>query len=222
LEKFISIYQRLSYYLNLLLVFITAGAILLSTIPKGNLELWINRHNNPLFDQFFFYVTYIGNGWMYVAFILIVFFTKRKYFWMSACAGILCLIFSSCMKFLVFTKETRPPGFFEDSLMLHFVKGAPVLYANSFPSGHTLSAFSMFCILSFMVEKKAWQILFFLIALTVGLSRIYLLAHFKEDVYAGAIIGSAVSLFIIYIFDRFIPGGDLIKMRSIKVKVPNE
>ena len=82
---------------------------------------------------------------------------------MSAAAGILCLIVSGCMKYLVFTNSTRPPGFFEDTLKLHFVKGAPILYSNSFsPSGHTLSAFSMlFCIFSFMVDKKAWQILFF-------------------------------------------------------------
>lgn len=63
----------------------------------------------------------------------------------------------------------------------------------SFPSGHTSAAFSIAFVLSIIFP--AYSVLYFIIALLVGISRIYLGYHYPTDVLIGGIIA-----FISYTF----------------------
>jgi len=66
----------------------------------------------------------------------------------------------------------------------------------SFPSGHTLSAFTLCGILVYMTLKTGWSpgaksaavVLLLLYAYMVGLSRIYLHVHFTSDVIASILV----------------------------------
>jgi membrane-associated phospholipid phosphatase len=68
---------------------------------------------------------------------------------------------------------------------------------RSFPSGHTSQAFFLATLLAFrftaILEVK---ILLFFIALVVGLTRMYVGAHYPRDVLAGAVLGTAWGLLI--------------------------
>ncbi len=209
MDSFLKIYRRLNYFLTLLLLFAAAGAVLLITVPKGELELWINNHHTKFADVFFLYATYIGDGWTYFVFIFLLLFAKRKYFIMAAASGIASTIVTNLLKQFVFYGAERPVNYFQGKATLYLIEGAPVLHSASFPSGHSLSVFSMFCVLSFIVKNKNWQWLFFTLSLLAGISRIYLLAHFKEDVYAGAIIGTLTSVLIIFFFEKWFAGKPL-------------
>ncbi|MFA5523458.1 MAG: phosphatase PAP2 family protein [Tissierellales bacterium] len=73
----------------------------------------------------------------------------------------------------------------------------------SFPSGHTTASFSMATILSYYLPQL--MIVFFILAFSVGISRIYLAVHYPTDVIVGIILGTTSSLvvhsyFIINIF----------------------
>jgi membrane-associated phospholipid phosphatase len=57
----------------------------------------------------------------------------------------------------------------------------------SFPSGHSVTAFALACVLSRAYPR--WTFLFYGLAGLVALSRIYLAKHFPSDVVAGAAIG---------------------------------
>jgi membrane-associated phospholipid phosphatase len=57
----------------------------------------------------------------------------------------------------------------------------------SFPSGHSVTAFALACVLSHVYPRCA--LLFYGLAGLVALSRIYLAQHFPSDVVAGAAIG---------------------------------
>ena len=46
------------------------------------------------------------------------------------------------------------------------------------------------------------KFVFFLIALLVGYSRVYLSQHFFEDVYVGSIIGVSVTLVVYYLLSK--------------------
>jgi undecaprenyl-diphosphatase len=61
----------------------------------------------------------------------------------------------------------------------------------SFPSGHTITAFSVAVSLSFFYPNLAAGLLF--CAISVGASRVVLGMHFLSDVLAGAAIGTALA-----------------------------
>ena len=60
--------------------------------------------------------------------------------------------------------------------------------AFSFPSGHTAVAFGI--AFSFLVAGSGWAALAFPLAACIGLSRVYLGAHYPIDVAVGALLGS--------------------------------
>lgn len=66
---------------------------------------------------------------------------------------------------------------------------------NSFPSDHTIIFFS-FCI-TFWLFKRGWGFLWGILAVLVGISRIWVGVHYPADVLVGAII-STVSAMIVY------------------------
>ncbi len=63
---------------------------------------------------------------------------------------------------------------------------------RSFPSGHTSQIFFMATLLSRELKLDLGQtVVLYLIALLVGLTRIYVGAHYPRDVLGGAVLGSA-------------------------------
>lgn len=70
----------------------------------------------------------------------------------------------------------------------------------SFPSGHTTASFSLATTLAVNLPKVAVVVL--VLALIIGMSRIYLGVHYPTDVVAGIILGIFASLTIhIYFLD---------------------
>ncbi len=66
---------------------------------------------------------------------------------------------------------------------------------RSFPSGHTSQAFFMATLLAGYFHAGVWAVcLLYAIALLVGITRMYVGAHYPRDVLAGAILGSAWGL----------------------------
>ena len=66
---------------------------------------------------------------------------------------------------------------------------------RSFPSGHTSQAFFMATLMAGYFHAGVWAVcLVYAIALLVGITRIYVGAHYPRDVLAGAILGSAWGL----------------------------
>jgi len=66
---------------------------------------------------------------------------------------------------------------------------------RSFPSGHTSQAFFMATLMAPHFHASAWVVfLLYVIALLVGITRMYVGAHYPRDVLAGVILGSAWGL----------------------------
>ena len=99
----------------------------------------------------------------------------------------------------------RPVAFFDESIHLNFVDGVDVHSSNTFPSGHTATAFALFALLYIALNNRSIIIStsLFILAFLVGLSRVYLLQHFIVDAYFGAILGVlsvALGLFFMHVF----------------------
>lgn len=96
----------------------------------------------------------------------------------------------------------RPKLYFSTLLSrIHFVKGVEVFTVQSFPSGHTVTAFSAAVVITYCCKNKYWAIPLLLIAILVGYSRMYLSEHFFEDVIAGSVIGVLVTTFWLWWID---------------------
>jgi undecaprenyl-diphosphatase len=72
---------------------------------------------------------------------------------------------------------------------------------RSLPSGHTSTAFLSATILSKYYCK--YTAIFFVIAASIGFSRVYIGVHYPLDVIVGAITGSLVGILMIDLLDRF-------------------
>ncbi|MDV0446660.1 hypothetical protein MsAg5_05100 [Methanosarcinaceae archaeon Ag5] len=72
---------------------------------------------------------------------------------------------------------------------------------TSFPSGHSVSAFSTMMVLAWYFRKLL--IPGIAAAIVVATARVYLLVHYPSDIFAGAVIGIVFSIVFILIFEHF-------------------
>jgi undecaprenyl-diphosphatase len=80
--------------------------------------------------------------------------------------------------------------------------GAPPRGRASWPSGHTQAAFGAAVVLAELFRRLRWPLL--AVAALVGLSRIYVGAHFPLDVIAGMVIGVLAGIATIAVGRRFL------------------
>jgi membrane-associated phospholipid phosphatase len=169
-----------------LFLLLLVGIFLLS-YGKDNSFLVINKYNSPEFDYLFMYFTYLGDGIIWIPAFLYVLLNKKDFLVTLVAAVIICTLLTQGLKHLVFPYEFRPAAILKQHL--HFVNGVVINRSNSFPSGHTSTAFTLAMLLAFLFKKRFWAFFFPLMALFVGYSRVYLAQHFVTDVFAGMIIG---------------------------------
>ncbi|MDH5366487.1 MAG: phosphatase PAP2 family protein [Cyclobacteriaceae bacterium] len=183
------------------IILFSIGILSLFFIEKGDMVILINGFNNPFSDLFFKYVTYIGDGILFVPLILGLVFIRYSFAIMGTIIAVSHGLLLSLLKKIIFKGEPRPTAYFEDTSMLHFVEGVKVHTSNSFPSGHTATAFAFCLFLTFLVNRKSWSSIFLVLALLAGYSRIYLLQHFYMDVVVGGFIGTLVTIITWKLFE---------------------
>ncbi len=183
------------------LIFILVGGVLLSMISRVDLHLIINRYHDDFFDYFFRYVTKLGEPAAIGAVIVcsVVLLSRRAAFYLLL-SNIVNLVIVLTLKQLIFDDVDRPKRVFRGVADLYYVPGVDVHIYNSFPSGHTAAAFATYTALILLTRQPLLKWLWFLLAIAVGLSRIYLSQHFFIDVYFGSLIGVlvALSMYILY------------------------
>ncbi len=197
------ILQQTRIFLSLFALYIILAGFFFLANTKGNIEIWLNSFHTTYLDHFFYWTTYLGDGIFAILFLITfaVLINLRK----GIIITLILLAVSAVtqvLKHIVFPVSPRPSVYLKEVLHLHYVPGLEMHTSNSFPSGHTTQAFCIFFLLSFYVADKKWQYVFFSLALLAGISRVYLLQHFLIDTYAGAIIGTLGSLWLLSIFEK--------------------
>ena len=71
----------------------------------------------------------------------------------------------------------------------------------SFPSGHTMTAFSIALVVAFSIRASKGPLYF--LAISIAVSRVVLGMHFLSDVLAGAVLGSALGVTAIVVFASY-------------------
>ena len=133
--------------------------------------------------------TQIGNGIAALAVGLILFLAGDRLVAYELILGTLTLwIVVELVKALV--RRSRPIIRVTQARIVGYRAGG-----RSFPSGHTSQAFFIATLMATHFHASAWVVfLLYAIALLVGITRMYVGAHYPRDVLAGAILGSAWGL----------------------------
>jgi membrane-associated phospholipid phosphatase len=172
------------------------GSILISAFGNETCFLWINQNLTPSFGKIARIFSALGE-WYAMVFLLI------SSLWLAFRNTIL-LVFtwfaSACyswiFKLWLLKGLARPMEYFEKSgTSLNLVEGVKVHHFNSFPSGHTITAFSAaFALVCLFPSTNRWlQVLVLLLAIGCGFSRIILVQHWPLDVAGGAVLGILAS-----------------------------
>jgi len=184
------------YFFVPYMAFLISGLFEFYFGSHASVLLFINSLHNNYLDFFFSYVTYLGDGISSIIVALILIFVRYRYSMFVILSYITGGLFAQLIK--NFAQTPRPKLYFEhSSIALNYVPGVDLLMFNSFPSGHSASAFSLFLTIAIITKNKLLGIAFFFCALIVAASRIYLLQHFFVDVYFGSIIGVFFALLTI-------------------------
>lgn len=186
-----------------LLLFFLAGGILISSSDKSALHSFFNQMVSNQLNNFFIYITYLGDGWLIATGLCILLFQNIRLFLTCGLSYALSSGVAQLLKNYFFKGELRPKPFFEQyhqEIKLQLIQGVEIFGENSFPSGHTTAAFSFFICLGIISNNNIIKAILLSAAIAVGFSRIYLSQHFFEDVYAGAMIGVICALIFSYIF----------------------
>jgi len=183
-------------------IFLIFGLIIQLQYSQADIFLFVNLHYYLFGDFLFPHWTSLGDGLFSVFVVLfLLFFISYKDALIAAIVFLISSAIAQYLKNYIFPLNPRPQPFFLNlHENIHIIKGVVIHQYNSFPSGHSTSAFAVFCVLALIWEKKQWGWLFFIIALSVGYSRMYLAQHFFLDIYVGSIIGVLCALFFYWIF----------------------
>ena len=186
-------------------IFVVVAVILLIIFPKPDLHILSNKANSPFFDIFFKYVTNLGDGVIIAVLFVALLFVRYRYAFAFLAGSLVTSLFINVIKKLVFHEVYRPSKYFElyEAYKLHFVEGVQLHSLQSFPSGHSGTAFNVFLTLALLTKSNGLKLIFFMMAFLVAYSRVYLSQHFMIDVTAGSVIGVLMMVVFWLWFEKF-------------------
>jgi len=150
----------------------------------------LNRWNAPRWVRFWMLAaTRMGDGWLWytLAIILLWLGGANRY---AAVAASAAAALAGVLVFKGLKRLSRRPR----PCQIEAHCWAKILPPDqfSFPSGHTMTAFSIALIVSYFYP--ALEMPMYFLAFSIGVSRMVLGMHFLSDVLAGAILGSALGV----------------------------
>ena len=201
--------RRTFYILTIVLLAVLTALMLV--YDKGTLHLMLCNHHTAAGDVFFPAYTKVAEWGIYVIVVALLFY---KVGWASFLLGSSLIAGGVGQIIKHIAHAPRPVTWFAQhypDVCLPAIEGIPFREWNSFPSGHTITFFCLFLVLTMIVEEvmnkkqetrnkkhslllyTSPSLLLFILATLGAYSRIYMSMHFAEDVFAGIIIGVGVT-----------------------------
>jgi undecaprenyl-diphosphatase len=188
------------------------------------LFVWINTHwSNPVFDLIMPLISHLGDRylvWLWMVLIGLLMIRQEARLMravpgggqvpaMMKAIGFLCLYLA-----LIYVVNTeayrglkqvfhRPRPFIQQTVVLR-VPSTDVLslsHSGSMPSGHACGAFMLAALFAERFRRKRY--VFYCLAASVALSRVYLGVHYPSDVIAGACLGLAITWLMLLLQRRW-------------------
>jgi membrane-associated phospholipid phosphatase len=157
-------------------------------IGKNEFFLMLNADLGPVADFVFHYFTYVGDGLLWFIWLIAMLAKKRRHLLpLMITAFIATSVFVQVCKHFILPDDPRPAEAIRGSF-IHFIEGTTIHSINSFPSGHTATAFTFTLLIALLTRSFTVNMIAFIAATIVGYTRIYQGQHFPLDVGAGIIV----------------------------------
>lgn len=182
-------------------IFLTViGLIVLSLFDKFQILIFVNSLHTQFLDFLMYHLTRVPELAIILFTLVLSFLFERRIFLAVVISFLVSALLIFLLKFFIFSDIKRPLEWIgkNPNIHLHFNPNIKLHLNSSFPSGHTFAAFcSMTCLA--LITKNGWiQIFFFLAAVAMGISRIYVLQHYFLDIFFGAQIGFWITFIVHY------------------------
>ena len=172
------------------------------------LFLWLNSLHTPALDPVMAWIT--GTKEWIPFYLLLVVFLIWKYKWKTIYMIVgIALVITACDQFTSnfmkpYFSRLRPCHNPEIQGLIHLVKGCGGKYG--FASSHAANTFGLATYFWLILRGKfSWAKYFFIWALTVSYSRIYMGVHYPLDVITGGLIGIIFGYLIFKIYEKISP-----------------
>jgi undecaprenyl-diphosphatase len=156
-----------------------------------------NKCHNGVLDLLMPFITELGSSYFITATGLFLLIFNRKGLKALGLLTLSGVAISETVSTVLKGIFSRPRPFFmfkEMNLLCH------KSYTGSFPSGHTMLVFTMASLMASLYPRTGKVL--FVLASVVGLSRVYVGAHFPTDVIAGAALGLLIGRIIAYVWKK--------------------
>ncbi|MCL4339344.1 phosphatase PAP2 family protein [Patescibacteria group bacterium] len=156
--------------------------------------------HNLFLDYFFAFFSGLGTWglvWVLILSVLVVWeeIEDKKGLWALIFSIVFILIFvESGIKNIV--RRLRPEMTIPSTIVVFDLE-----HSYSFPSVHSTIAFAAAYIMA--KEHKRWAAYYYILAILIAFSRIYLGKHYPSDVLAGAVLGSLIGFFFLNFVKKY-------------------
>lgn len=192
MKKVFSVWDAPWFFIPVLIAWIFA-LVFAYEVPYGYEILHLNPWRYEPLNTVFRFMTHLGEVYGFIVAGIFLLFIRYRYTLMILVAGLLNIPIAYILKDQVGT--LRPLTWLEQGdLIDQLVRVPDVELASgftSFPSGHTIAAFTLFSLLALMSQGRdaRWGLVCAILAILTGFSRIFLAQHFLADVLGGSMIG---------------------------------
>ncbi len=179
------LYQRASNLTILVGLLLIAVSAYLGRIP---VFLLLNTDGGAFMDQFFKWTTWGAEGWVWIPYLSVVVVLYKKDFKLIILNFLLSTLITQVPKNFIWDKVSRPIASGIPLDDIHTVPGVVMHSWNSFPSGHTATAFTLFLLTVYLFPTKWVFVIGFIYAMICAYSRVYLGQHFPMDLGGGMLV----------------------------------
>ena len=161
--------------------------------------IFLQDFRNVFFDFFFNFISFLGEEYVYIFFLSIVYYTydKKMGEFLAITLGLSATV-NTILKNIV----CAPRPFEKYPTLVENLRPETSL-GNSFPSGHTQNFSTVLFSLSFYKNKLAFFYVSTVLVLLMMLSRMYLGVHFLEDVVVAGILGLIIAYFLNKLYNKY-------------------
>jgi len=161
------------------------------TLSTINYQILQSLNSHPALDPIMIFLSSIGDYILWIAIFIAIYLWKGKNI---AISYTIVILVATISVFILksFFEVPRPEN-------IRFVIEA---HGYSMPSGHTTRSFASAMFLHPHVNNGKFQLLIWIMASIIGLSRVFVGVHYPSDVLAGAFIGCIIGYIEVKMLDK--------------------